>query len=245
VAKEFNAEALASVYAIVESGGANGEAAATVMQDVFAHFEEARVHEALEEADHNAYETFEDGLDAYITALEDGGDVAPAASSFADGAQYAGFALVDSVEQLPLDLNLAGGAGGSGDSEESGESDLQGGPNVYDGAPSDADHVVDMQAVAFEPAELTVSQGDTVAWVHSAGEAHSVTALGDGIPDGASYWASGEFDSEEAARTGWDNGEGAVQSGQYFLHTFETAGTHEYVCIPHAAAGMTGSVTVE
>jgi plastocyanin len=217
-----------------------------IMQDTFAHFEEARVHELIEGADHNAYGTFEAQLEAYITALQEGGDVTAAAESFARASQYAGFALVDSVERLPLDLDLAGTTGGPGSSEESGgESDLQGGPNVVDGVPDDADHVVDMSAVAYDPAEITVSQGDTVAWRHAAGEPHSVSAYQDGIPDGATYWASGGFESEEAARTGWENGEGTVQSGQSYVHTFETTGTHEYLCIPHEAAGMVGTVTVE
>jgi plastocyanin len=247
-AKRFNAEALASIYAIVGSGGgSHSGAAATVMQDIFAHFEEARVHELIEEADHNAYGTFEAQLEAYITVLQEGGDVTAAAESFARAAQYAAFALVDSVEKLPLDLDLAGTTGGgSGSSEESGsESDLQGGPNVVEGVPDDADHVVDMKAVAYDPAELTVSQGDTVAWKYAAGEPHSVSAYGDGIPDGATYWASGGFESEEAARSGWEDGKGAVASGQSYVRTFETTGTHEYFCIPHEAAGMVGTVTVE
>ena len=243
VATAFNTQAIDSVYAIVEAGGGTyGDAATAVMEDAFAEFEEAAVHERIEEADHNAYATFESALDAYITALEDGGDVAAAAETFANAAQYAAFALVDSAEEVPLDLDLAGMSGGSG---ESGESELAGGPNVFDGEPGDADHVVEMNAVAFDPTELTVSQGDTVAWVHAAGEAHSVTAYADGIPEDASYWASGGFDSEDAARTGWEEGRGAVQSGQYYTHTFETTGTHEYVCIPHEAAGMEGTVTVE
>jgi plastocyanin len=246
VAREFNAEALASIYAIVGSGGgSNAGAAATLMQDVFAHFEEARVHELIEEADHNAYETFETQLETYITALDEGGDVDAAAEAFARGAQYAQYALVDSVEELPLRLRLAGTSGGSSDSGGGGNADLQGGPNVVEGVPEDADHVVEMTAVAFDPAELTVSQGDTVAWTHAAGEAHNVVAYDDGIPDGATYWASGGFDSEEAARTGWEEGKGAVQSGQSYSHTFETVGTHEYFCVPHEAAGMVGEILVE
>ncbi|MFC7142045.1 DUF5059 domain-containing protein [Halosimplex aquaticum] len=247
--KSFNAEVLNSVYAIVGSaGGSTSDAAASVLQDVFAHFEDARVHELLEESSHSAYEIFESELDAYITALRDGGDVSSAADRFADAAQYGQFALVDSVEELPLDLRLAGGSGGGtegGSGGGGGDSNLQGGPNVVEGVPDDADHVVDLKAVAFDPAELTVSKGDKVAWKHAAGEPHSVTAAGDGIPDGADYWASGDFDSEDAARSGWEEGKGAVQSGQSFVHTFETTGTHEYYCIPHEAAGMTGSVTVE
>nr|WP_309221830.1 plastocyanin/azurin family copper-binding protein [Halorussus sp. MSC15.2] len=84
-----------------------------------------------------------------------------------------------------------------------------------------------------------------MAFVHAAGEPHSVTAYGDKIPEGADYWASGDFDSQKAAETGWENGKGAVQSGQSFVHTFETTGTHEYYCVPHEAAGMTGKIVVE
>ena len=247
-AKQFDAEAVASIYAVVGSGGgSHAEAAATAVRDVFAHFEEARVHELLEAADHNAYGTFEARLEAYVTALGEGGDVDAAAESFARASQYAAFALVDSVERLPLDLDLAGTTGGgSGSSEgDGGESDLQGGPNVVEGVPDDADHVVDMNAVAYDPAELTVSRGDTVAWRYAAGEPHSVSAYVDGIPDGATYWASGGFDSEEAARSGWEDGRGAVGAGQSYVHTFETTGEHEYFCIPHEAAGMVGTVRVE
>ena len=137
----------------------------------------------------------------------------------------------------------SGDAGGHHEGES--ETSLSGGPNVVEGVPEDADHVVDMNAVAYDPAELTVSQGDTVAWTHAGGEAHSVTAYEEAIPDGASYWASGGFDSESAAREGWENGQGAVQSGQSYVHTFETTGEHAYLCIPHERAGMTGTVVVE
>ncbi len=247
VSKRFNGEVLNSVYAIVGSGGGSHvEAAAAAMQGVFAHFEEARVHELIEEADHNAYETFEAQLGAYVTALQEGGDVAAAAESFARASQYAQFALVDSVEELPLALPLAGTSGGG--SESNGgerDSELQGGPNVVEGVPEGADHVVDMTAVAFDPADITVSAGDTVAWRYAGGEPHSVTAYEEALPEGATYWASGGFESQSAAESGWEDGQGAVQSGQSYVHTFETAGTYEYFCIPHEAAGMVGTVVVE
>jgi plastocyanin len=156
-------------------------------------------------------------------------------------ARTGGFAVAGAVDAAPPVETAAA----DGDAEESEETDLKGGPNVVEGVPEDADHVVDMQAVAFEPAELTVSAGDTVAWKHAAGEAHNVVAYEEELPGDASYWASGDFDSEEAAREGWENGKGAVQSGQAYVHTFETTGTHEYFCVPHEAAGMVGSVTVE
>jgi Plastocyanin len=150
------------------------------------------------------------------------------------------FAVVGAVDEAPI-----GGGSGDESGDESEETDLQGGPNIQDGVPDEVDHVVDMQAVAFEPEELTIQQGDTVAWEHVAGEPHNVVAYEDELPADAAYWATGGFESEEAAREGWEEGQGAVQSGQSYVHTFETTGTHEYLCVPHEAAGMVGSVIIE
>ncbi|WP_049936097.1 DUF5059 domain-containing protein [Haloplanus natans] len=241
-ATTFADEATAAVYAVVENGGTGGDVnAAPLMADVFATFENARVHEAVEEGDQETYETFESALSNYVSALESGEGVDSAAERFAQATRNAAFAVAGAASEAP-EISAGGSGGGS---SGGGSSNLQGGPNVVSGVPEDADHVVDMTAVAFEPAELAVSVGDKVAWKHAGGEAHSVSAYGDGIPDGATYWASGGFESEEAARAGWENGKGAVQSGQSYVHTFETAGEHAYFCIPHEAAGMEGTVVVE
>ncbi|WP_435365473.1 DUF5059 domain-containing protein [Haloarchaeobius sp. DYHT-AS-18] len=240
--KAFSQQALDAMYTLVESAGSGDftAAAAGIASGVYEDFENAEVHELLEEADHAAYETFEHELEALVEALENGEAVSSHLSAFAAATLRAQFAVVGAVDKAPVGT-------GNGGSEEGGETDpeLTGGPNVQDGVPEDADHVVDMKAVSFEPAELTVKKGDTVAWKHVAGEAHSVTAKGDAIPEGASFWASGGFESQDAAETGWEEGKGAVQSGQSYVHTFETTGTHEYYCIPHAAAGMAGTVVVE
>jgi plastocyanin len=84
-------------------------------------------------------------------------------------------------------------------------------------------------------------------WNAMRARLHDAVALGtaESFADGAAYWASGGFDSQLAAETGWDEGTGAVQSGQSYVHTFETAGTHGYFCVPHEAAGMVGTVVVE
>ena len=235
----FNDEAVGSAYAIAEAGGA-GEPAAAMMSDAFAHFEQAAVHEALEEADHDTYEGFESALEAYQSGLESGS--ADKAGRYAAMARTGGFAVAGAVDAAPpVD---AAGAGSDGE-DESGESDVEGGPNVVEGTPDEADHVIEMNAVAFNPDSLTIKQGETVAWTHAAGEAHSVSATEEALPDGADYWASGDFDSEAAAREGWENGVGHIQSGESYLHTFETSGTHAYVCIPHEAAGMDGEIIVE
>lgn len=235
--QEFNDQAVGAGYAVVAgASGSFGAAAAGIIQDVFAHFEEARVHEALEEADRDSYEAFEAALDAYSQALEAGSAVGSAADEFATATLRAQFAVAGAAEAAPV-----------GEPEDGGEmeTDLEGGPDVIEGVPEDADHVVEMQAVAYEPEELTVEQGDTVTWEHAGGEPHSVTAVEEAIPAEATYWASGGFESEAAAREGWENGQGAVRSGESYVHTFEAAGAHEYVCLPHKAAGMVGMIVVE
>jgi plastocyanin len=103
---------------------------------------------------------------------------------------------------------------------------------------------VDMtDALVYDPAEIQVAPGTTVEWVNVGGIGHSVTMYEDSIPDGATYWASGGFDSEEAARSNYPD-QGDVAGGESVSHTFETLGEYEYMCIPHESAGMVGKVTV-
>jgi len=219
---------------LVSENGGNGS---SLMSDVFVEWEEARAHESLEEADGEAYEAFEGALGGYVNAL--GGEgVEGALAEFDEAAVRARFALAGASDDAPV-----GGTGHDHEHDHD-ETEMSGGPNVHEGEP-DTDHVVEMEAVAYEPETLEVSQGDTVAWVHADGEPHSVTAYGDEIPDDADYWASGGFTSEQEAREGWEDGEGAVQESEYYERTFETAGTHGYFCIPHEAAGMVGEVVVE
>ncbi|WP_435063948.1 cupredoxin domain-containing protein [Halobaculum sp. EA56] len=107
------------------------------------------------------------------------------------------------------------------------------------------DYDVGMTAQAFTPYEVTVSVGETVVWENTSTRAHSVTAYGDRIPEGADYFATGGYDSEAAAREAWDGSDGAITAGQRFSHTFEVPGDYTYFCIPHEQAGMVGVVRVE
>jgi plastocyanin len=110
---------------------------------------------------------------------------------------------------------------------------------------SDVDGDVGMTAVAFRPAEFTVERGDEVVWYNNSARAHSITAYQDGIPADATYFATGGFDSERAAREAWDGMHGAITNGQRYAHTFEIPGTYTYFCIPHERGGMVGTVVVE
>ena len=95
----------------------------------------------------------------------------------------------------------------------------------------------------YEPEAVTVSVGDTVVWETTGSVAHSVTAYEADLPEGASYFASGDFETEAAARQAYPS-EGSVGQGETYRHTFETAGEFPYFCIPHES-GMIGTVVVE
>ena len=89
--------------------------------------------------------------------------------------------------------------------------------------------------LAFNPAEVTISVGETVKWTNTSVITHTVTAdpeaaTLDGsvkLPDGAAPFDSGTLDPEGT-----------------FTHTFETPGTYRYFCIPHEGAEMYGTVVV-
>lgn len=104
----------------------------------------------------------------------------------------------------------------------------------------------------FEPAAVTISTGDRIVWrnVGIAGQdllasTHTVTADETRLPEGAMYFASGDFTSERAAREGYAAEErGRIEGGQEYSHTFNVPGRYEYYCIPHESM-MRGSITVE
>jgi len=114
---------------------------------------------------------------------------------------------------------------------------------IGSGEPTDYD--VGMGAKEFRPETLEVTAGTTVTWLNTNKQGHSVTAYESGLPDGAEYFASGDFDSEAAARDAWGNSSGGTMfEGQTFEHTFEVPGEYPYFCIPHEVGGMVGTVVV-
>lgn len=108
------------------------------------------------------------------------------------------------------------------------------------------DFDVGMTFTAFTPPQVTVSVGDEVVWRNTSSRGHTVTAYEDSIPDGATYFASGGYDTEAAAREAFRTELGGrIDGGDSYSHAFEVPGTYEYVCIPHEQAGMVGTVVVE
>ena len=100
------------------------------------------------------------------------------------------------------------------------------------GSVAAADQTVNIVGLTFEPADITVSVGDTVTWevTESIGAPHSVTSGTPDDPDPGSIFDSGA--------------DGLIEVGETFEHTFETAGTFAYYCTVHGAS-MSGQVVVQ
>jgi plastocyanin len=119
-----------------------------------------------------------------------------------------------------------------------------------------------VEVLRFLPAELEVSVGDTVRWTHRAlSEAHTVTFAG-GQPLPETVFLEESLGgppvrvlSPALRRSGSSvyGGTGYANSGflgeefgfpQAYELTFDTPGTFPYLCLPHQAMGMTGTIIV-
>jgi plastocyanin len=84
----------------------------------------------------------------------------------------------------------------------------------------------------FEPAQITVKKGDVIRWVMADGTVmHNVSfTSAQGNPGGVTLPADSPY---------------LTQQGQSYEAKIDAgSGTYNYVCVPHAAMGMVGSVTV-
>lgn len=87
----------------------------------------------------------------------------------------------------------------------------------------------------FDPATVSVPKGATVEWQNTGTQPHTVTfdpakAMDKShivLPSGVT-----PFDS------------GLVNAGESYKHTFTVAGEYRYICIPHEAMAMVGTITV-
>ncbi len=82
------------------------------------------------------------------------------------------------------------------------------------------EHTVNINGLAFEPADLQIEVGDTVTWVNDGGF-HNVRS------------GDGSFGSGPPSADLWT-----------YSHTFRQGGTFPYDCEVHVGQGMTGTVTV-
>jgi len=94
-----------------------------------------------------------------------------------------------------------------------------------------ADAMIGTAGTSFTPADVTIEVGDTVTWIdlQSFG-GHNVAQSASGVAntyDGSGFRSGdqGDFDT--------------------FEHTFNAPGVYYFICEPHVAFDMRGTVTVE
>ncbi|HEY2806846.1 MAG TPA: plastocyanin/azurin family copper-binding protein [Gemmatimonadales bacterium] len=101
----------------------------------------------------------------------------------------------------------------------------------------DASHYV------FEPANLTIHQGDIVEFVNVSGFPHNVGFTASKIPAGAAEVLNKNMPNKTSSLLG-----PMMQTmNQSYRVSFAGApvGTYAYYCLPHQALGMTGVITVQ
>lgn len=89
-------------------------------------------------------------------------------------------------------------------------------------APQTGTVVIEVRETTFSPSEVTIAPGTTVRWVNQGNVEHTVT------PDGHSEWARAVL----------------TETDEVFEHTFDNPGTFAYLCEPHQAVGMVGTIQV-
>ncbi|WP_255169966.1 cupredoxin domain-containing protein [Natrononativus amylolyticus] len=108
-----------------------------------------------------------------------------------------------------------------------------------------AEYDIGMSRNEFLPDEYEASVGETVVWKNTSEADHTVTALERSLPEGADYFATGDFEDEETAIDAWyEHRGGRLGTRETYEHTFEVPGSYDYICEPHVRGGMVGRVVV-
>jgi plastocyanin len=86
--------------------------------------------------------------------------------------------------------------------------------------------------LVFEPATLTISQGDTVTWQNNKMAPHNVVFDPNGVPGG------------KATADKLSHSQLTFSPGESYSSKFTEPGEYTYFCAPHRGAGMVGKIIV-
>ena len=101
----------------------------------------------------------------------------------------------------------------------------------------------DATGYKFDPANITIKQGDAVKWVMVSGGPHNVTFQN--VTDAA---AKAQLDANmPGQKMGELAGPMVMQPNEAYVVSFAKVppGKYDYICTPHAAMNMKGSITVQ
>ena len=111
------------------------------------------------------------------------------------------------------------------------------------GATHEVRMLLDGQTYKFDPANLTIKQGDGVKWVMVSGGPHNVAFDPAKIPDDVESVLSANMPNQAMPLSS----PFMTQPTESYTVSFAgvKAGTYDYVCTPHVMMGMTGKITVQ
>jgi plastocyanin len=103
--------------------------------------------------------------------------------------------------------------------------------------------VGDGSTYKFDPANITIKRGDAVKWVMVSGGPHNVAFQEGQIPAGASAQLQANMPNTQAPLSS----PMLMQPNEEYTVSFAgvPAGAYNYICTPHQAMGMKGTVTVQ
>ena len=101
----------------------------------------------------------------------------------------------------------------------------------------------DASGYKYDPATLTIKQGDAVKWTVVSGPPHNVSFYADSIPSGAQNQLNANMPNPMSPLTSplFNN------PGESYTVSFAGVpkGTYKYFCTPHQALGMHAQLTVQ
>jgi plastocyanin len=103
--------------------------------------------------------------------------------------------------------------------------------------------VLDGQTYKFDPANLTIKQGDGIKWLMVSGGPHNVAFDPAKIPDDVEAVLAANMPNQQMPLSG----PYLTQPTESYTVSFAGVkpGTYDYVCTPHIMMGMTGKITVQ
>ena len=118
-----------------------------------------------------------------------------------------------------------------------------GGAAAITGTTHEVRMLLDGQTYKFDPANLTIKQGDGVKWIMVSGGPHNVAFDPAKVPDDAEAALAANMPNQQMPLSG----PYLTQPNESYTVSFAGVkpGTYDYVCTPHIMMGMTGKLTVQ
>lgn len=103
--------------------------------------------------------------------------------------------------------------------------------------------VGDATTYSYEPAEITIKQGDGIKFVMVSGGPHNVAFDPSTIPEAAKAQLNANMPEQVTELSG----KFLQTAGEFYVISFAgvPAGTYDFFCTPHLAMNMRGKVTIQ